>query len=252
MKNKIFSTDSAKAKKAGNFGYFNGIHYMAPASTSGFNLCSHASPECIASCLGWFSGQASMVLDLENDLNNVRKSRIQKAHRFMKDRKGYMRDVVKSIKLLINEAHREGLLPCIRLNGSTDIAWEGIACDLDGVPYKNVFEAFPGVQFVDYTKNHLRLKRALPANYCLTLSFSGRNMPQCLDALKAGHNVAIIFDALPATYHGFEVIDGDLHDLRHLDKKGVIVGLKPKGSKAKNDNSSFIVRNVTEIRTSAA
>jgi hypothetical protein len=245
MQNRIFSVDSAKAKKAIEYGYKNAIQYMAPAATSGFNLCSHASPECIANCLGWFSGQAAMVLDLENDLNSVRRSRIQKAQRFMKDRKAYMRDVVCAIKGVIRQAHREGLLPCIRLNGSTDIAYEGIACEMDGVPYRNLFEAFPGVQFVDYTKNHLRLKRALPANYHLTLSFSGRNEKQCRAALAAGYNVAVVFDALPAQHWGHTVIDGDLHDLRHLDPRGaqgVIVGLVPKGSKAKNDNSAFIVR----------
>lgn len=255
MKNRILSTDSTKASKAQAYGYFNGIHYMAPASTSGFNLCSHASAECIAACLGWFSGQASMVVDLEKDLNNVRKSRIQKAQRFMKDRAAYMVDVAKSIRQMVKKSHDMGLLPCVRLNGSTDIAWEGIALTFDGVPYKNIFEAFPGVQFIDYTKNHLRLKRALPANYHLTLSFSGRNEKHCREALANGFNVAVIFDELPSDFWGAKVIDGDLHDLRHLDPKGpqgVIVGLLPKGRKAKNDNSAFIIRGVAKTQTIAA
>ena len=242
MKNTIFSTDSSKAKKSVEYGYYNAIHYLAPASTSGFNLCPHASAACIASCLGWFSGQASMVADLENDLNSVRKSRLQKSQRFMKDRKAYMRDVVKSIELVIRQSHAKGLLPCIRLNGSSDIAWEGVACERAGVPYKNLFDAFPGVQFVDYTKNAARLKRALPANYCLTLSYSGENAQACQDALAAGHNVAVVFDSLPALHWGFEVIDGDLHDLRHLDPRGVIVGLVPKGAKAKKSMDGFVIR----------
>lgn len=242
MKNTIFSTDSSKAKKSVEYGYYNAIHYLAPASTSGFNLCPHASAACIASCLGWFSGQAGMVADLEKDLNSVRKSRLQKSQRFMKDRKNYMRDVVKSIELVIRQSHAKGLLPCIRLNGSSDIAWEGVACERAGVPYRNLFDAFPGVQFVDYTKNAARLKRALPANYSLTLSYSGENEAQCREALAAGHNVAVVFDALPATYWGFEVIDGDLHDLRHLDPRGVIVGLVPKGAKAKKSMDGFVIR----------
>ena len=40
MKNRIFSTDSAKAIKAQEFGYLNAIHYLAPSKLSGFNLCS--------------------------------------------------------------------------------------------------------------------------------------------------------------------------------------------------------------------
>jgi hypothetical protein len=37
------------------------------------------------------------------------------------------------------------------------------------------------------------------------------------------------------------VIDGDQSDLRFLDPKGVIVGLKAKG-KGKHDTSGFIVQ----------
>lgn len=251
MKNRIFSTDSAKAAKAQSFGYLNAIQYMAPASTSGWNLCPQSTPECRAACLGWFSGQAAMV-KTELDLNSVRKSRIEKATRFMKDRKAYMRDVVKSIELIIKQAHKAGMLPAIRLNGSTDISWEGVACERDGVPYKNLMLAFPGVQFIDYTKNASRMSRQLPDNYDLTLSYTGLNWDDCEKTLKAGKNVAVIFDALPESWRGFEVIDGDTHDLRHTDKKGAIVGLLPKGSKAKKDQSIFIVRGVAKILTIAA
>ena len=38
------------------------------------------------------------------------------------------------------------------------------------------------------------------------------------------------------------MIDGDLHDLRHLDPKGVVVGLSSKGNKVKRDMSGFVVR----------
>jgi hypothetical protein len=242
MKNKILSVDSQKAVKAQAYGWLNGIHYLAPGKTSGFNLCPNASAACLASCLGWFSCQASMVADLENDLNSVRKSRLQKAKRFMTERKAYMKDVVASIDALARQAHKKGMLPCVRLNGSSDISFEGVACERAGVPYKNVFEAFPGVQFVDYTKNAARLKRKLPANYSLTLSYSGTNERQCVEALKAGHNVAVVFDAIPSHFWGFKVIDGDIHDLRHLDPKGVIVGLIPKGSKAKKSQDGFVIR----------
>jgi hypothetical protein len=37
------------------------------------------------------------------------------------------------------------------------------------------------------------------------------------------------------TYEGFPVIDGDVNDLRFLDPKGVVVGLKAKGDAKKDD-----------------
>ena len=65
---RFFSLDSAKAIKAREYGYLNAINYMAPASTAGVgNLCPHASAGCLALCLGWYSGQAGMVKDQEND-----------------------------------------------------------------------------------------------------------------------------------------------------------------------------------------
>ena len=49
---RLLSVDSAKAEKAVQYGYLNGIHYMAPARTSGFNLCVNATDGCIDLCLG--------------------------------------------------------------------------------------------------------------------------------------------------------------------------------------------------------
>lgn len=253
MQNRIFSTESAKAVKAQGYGWLNAIQYMAPASTSGVNLCPKSTPACRALCLGWFSGQASMVADLEHGTNSVRDSRVAKAQRFMRDRKAYMADVVRSIENAQREASRKGLRLCVRLNGATDIAWEGIRCERGGAQYANVFAAFPDVAFVDYTKIVARFNRALPANYHLTLSRSETNEAECIAALARGVNVAVVFgDEKPTQWNGFDVIDGDQHDLRQLDPRGargVVVALSPKGGKAKRDSTGFVVR---QFRTAAA
>ena len=100
-----------------------------------------------------------------------------------------------------------------------------------------------------HTNNGQELKevatliRDLPSNYHLTFSRTESNWSDCLRVLAAGKNVAAVFDKVPASYEGFTVIDGDKHDLRQLDPKGgVIVGLSPKGRKAKKDTSGFVVR----------
>ena len=41
---------------------------------------------------------------------------------------------------------------------------------------------------------------------------------------------------LPEKWLGRKVIDGDKHDLRHLDPKKIIVGLRAKGRAIKNFN----------------
>lgn len=258
MKNRIFSTDSAKTVKAQSYGYLNAIHYLAPSDLSGANLCPHASPGCIALCLGWMSGQAGMVSDLDNDTNEVRQSRIEKARRFMHDRAGYLRDMVRAIDNLVGQAGKLGLRLCVRLNGSSDIGWEGIRFTIDrdarGLAVRvtlspkgrSMFEHYREVQFVDYTKVAARFARALPANYHLTFSRSETNEAVALELLEQGVNVAVVFaGGKPAQWNGFEVVDGDLHDLRQLDPRGapgVVIGLSPKGRRAKRDTSGFVVR----------
>lgn len=242
MQSRIFSMDSAKAIKARGYGYLNAIHYLAPVNLAGVgNICPHASPACAAACLGWTSGRAGMVKS-DDVINSVRASRIQKTRRFMKDRAAYLDDVAHSIKLAERKARSHMLALCIRLNGSSDIAWESIRIGAT----KTILEQFPHLQFVDYTKNKRRAlmhaQGLLPRNYHLTFSRSETNEADCLDVLRAGGTVAVVFANKPDTWHGFPVIDGDKHDLRHLDPRGVVVGLSPKGLKAKRDTSGFVVR----------
>jgi hypothetical protein len=247
---RFFSTDSTKAIKANAYGYLNAINYMAPASTGGVgNLCPHASPGCLALCLGWYSGQAAMLsnAELETGSNAVRASRARKAQQFMHDRKAFLATMRKGIQAAQRKAQREGLKLCVRPNGATDIVWESVAPAL--------FTEFADVQFVDYTKNYRRMLRfcqgKLPGNYHLTFSRSETNESQCRDVARAGGNIAVVFaeetkaQALVQGYLGLAVVDGDAHDLRHLDPKGgVIIALSPKGRKTRLDQSGFVVRSL--------
>lgn len=237
MQNRIFSVDNPKAIKAIGFGFLNAIHYMAPHSLAGVgNLCGNDTAPCRALCLGRHAGLAAFT-------PSVMKSRIAKARRFMRDRKNYMRDVARSIELAKRKADRLGLKLAVRLNGSTDLPWEGLKDDTGAT----LVSRFSDVQFTDYTKS---AKRALahaagkfPANYALCFSRSESNESDCLKVLKAGGTVAAVFaGAKPQIYLGFPVVDGDLHDLRFLDPRGHVVALSPKGRRAKRDRSGFVIR----------
>ena len=238
---KFFSTDSAKAIKADKYGYLNAINYMAPHDTAGVgNLCPNASDGCKSLCLGMYSGQAAMVSDLENGTNAVRESRIAKSQFFMNERQAFMAEMTDHVRAMIRKADRENKKLAVRPNGSTDIAFERIPTDNgQPLPFR-----FPEIQFVDYTKSVRRVLDAnRPANYHLTFSLSEPNKAEAEQVLAAGFNVAVVFGAgQPATFMGHRVIDGTEHDLRHLDPQPVIVGLDPKGKKAKADTSGFVVR----------
>jgi len=106
-------------------------------------------------------------------------------------------------------------------------------------------EQFPEIQFYDYTKIVKRAYAKLPDNYHLTLSYSEADMEYADSVYQAvldtGINMAVVFrDKLPKTFRGLRVIDGDKDDLRFLDPKGVVVGLKAKGA-AKRDKSGFVI-----------
>jgi hypothetical protein len=235
MFDRFFSLDNPKAVKAQKYGWLNAINYMAPHKLAGANLCPHASPGCIELCLGITSGNAALY-------PTVLRSRIAKAQWFMRDRKAFMTHAAKHIRAAIAKAKRDKLKLCVRMNGATDIAWESLHVQGE-LP---LVAQFPNVQFVDYTKS---VKRALahargqlPPNYHLTFSRSETNEAQCLEVLAAGGNVAVVSSLpRPATWNGFPTIDGDQHDLRHLDAFGV-VWLSPKGAKAKATRSGFVLR----------
>jgi hypothetical protein len=246
---RFFSVDSPKAIKAQKLGWLNAINYMAPAATAGVgNLCPHASPGCLALCLGWYSGQAGMLsnAELETGNNAARSSRARKAVEFMRDRLKFMLSMVKGIRSVMRKAKRLALKLCVRLNGATDIAWETVRFLFEGKQV-TIFDLFPTVQIVDYTKNFKRMLRfcegKLPKNYHLTFSRSETNESQCLDVLRANGNVAVVFAGqFPSEFMGYPVFDGDKSDLRHLDPKGHVIALSPKGRKAKSDQSGFVVR----------
>ena len=63
--------------------------------------------------------------------------------------------------------------------------------------------------------------------------------------LKDQKNIAVIFrNFIPKSFHGMPVINGDVHDLRFMDKKGVVVGLTAKGSLKKDkDVEGFVYNN---------
>jgi hypothetical protein len=156
----------------------------------------------------------------------------------MKEREFYLGQLEKQIARLVAKARASRLTPCVRLNGSSDIPFERMRY---GPDRKTLLERFPTVQFVDYTKSKGRMGKG-PGNLSLTFSRSETNEAQCLDVLASGQNVAVVFaNGLPKEWMGYSVIDGDLHDLRHLDPKGVVIGLVPKGNKAKRDLSGFVV-----------
>lgn len=229
MKLNLLSVGSdAKTSKGEAFGWLTAILYLAPARQAGRGeVCTHRSIGCTLACL-YTAGRGKM--------SNVQQARIRRTQLFFDDFATFKALLFADIRAFVASCEKQGMRACVRLNGTSDIAWERLG----------VFAAFPSVQFYDYSKSPIRAlqfaKGALPSNYHLTFSRSESNEAQALDVLRAGGNVAVVFAGiLPATWQGFEVVNGDESDLRFLDRRNVVVGLKVKGD-GKKDATGFVVQ----------
>ena len=222
--------------------------YLAPANTSGYNVCSHSTPECRMGCLNT-SGRAG--IEIFSGLDKISSCRIKKTRLFYEEPEFFMHWMFAEIRSKQAKAKREGFFFSVRLNATSDIDWQNVK-----ISGQTVFEIFPEISFYDYTKNANKFKNIAP-NYHLTLSYTGRNWAQCEAMLKVGHNVAMVFNVkheslLPATYKGYDVINGDLTDYRIDDAKGIIVGLKWKRiadrvAEKKVLNSVFVVNPAIDV-----
>lgn len=214
----LLSTNNAKRIKGEGQGYLTHILYMSPftANSKGINVCSHASAGCAASCLVG-SGMGGIY-------QAVKQGRINKTEYFLSDRIAFLTQLKGEVEKAIVRAVKKDAIPVFRLNGTSDLSYEQYKI-FDG---KNIFELFPNVQFYDYTKNWTRFNKVLPANYHLTFSRSETNHNKAMELLAKGVNVAMVFTKTPTEFDGYKVIDADKDDLRFLDEKGVICGLRYK------------------------
>ena len=240
VKNILSVAKDAKTIKGEALGVLTGVLYLAPHNLSGFQVCPKASEGCKRACL-YTAGRGIY--------SRTQNGRINKTRWFFEDRESFMATLVDNIHSLIRKATREKLVPAIRLNGTSDIAWEKIVVMVDGKRYASVMEAFPMVEFYDYTAVIGRKKALTLPNYQLTFSLKENNDKDAVKALAQGYNVAVVLrvgrsEAKPATWSGLPVINGDKTDVRFMDAKGGhIVALFPKG-KGRHDTSGF-VREVT-------
>lgn len=222
---KLLATNT-KLEKGASFGWRTLGLSLSPAGKSGKQFCPHRSAGCEAACLDT-SGMGIF--------SNVQDARLAKSRFFIDKRNDFLAQLNREMHNAEKLSKRTSVPVAVRLNVLSDLPWHKL---ID-------MARFPSIQFYDYTPNMERmmqfLRGELPKNYHLTFSRKEDNQHRVHAVIAAGGNVAVAFNKLPDTYLGKPVIDGDKSDLRFLDAKGVIVGLKAKG-KGKKDTSGFVVQ----------
>ena len=204
---------------------------LAPASQSGYNVCRYSTPECRAHCVSTAgNGQYPAV----------QRARNAKTTFLVEHPQAFLTILVNEIDTAVR---KHGMIN-LRLNTFSDIRWERVA------PW--LFNRWgSAVQFYDYTKDWSRGDAnddSLPVNYHLTYSASERTTRDDIgNMVLAGESVAVVVnvrrsgpmpEAFETQYGNMPLVDGDKSDDRTLDK-GVIVGLRPKGS-MRGSNSPMI------------
>lgn len=234
--NLISAGGDAKTTKGNGNEYVTAIMYLKPFKTLGVNLCANAETAlCHVPCLN-SAGRGQM--------DSVQKGRLRKTLWYIRDKESFMAQLVKDMESFVNWCNKKTVMPCIRLNGTSDIRFELLPVMRKGIRFSNIFTAFPEVQFYDYTK--LANRRNIPENYSLTWSYSGASesySKQYAIAVEKGLNIAVVFrnkESIPSHYLGLPTINGDRDDLRFLDPRGVVVALYAKGQ-AKTDQSGFVI-----------
>lgn len=191
--------------------------YLASSDASNINVCPK-SKMCRESCL---VGSGYAKIDALSHNNKVLNARIIKTRLFFANKSLFMTLMIKEINRAINKAKRLGMEFSVRLNCTSDInptvfVHEG----------KNILELYPNVSFYDYTKvkSHWKTAEKYP-NYYITFSRDGskENEEECLEWLRRGNNVAVVFGVtktseLPKKWKGYDVLVGDDYDYRVWDK----------------------------------
>jgi hypothetical protein len=240
-----------KSIKGEPLGYRTAVQFLAPSDLSGvINLCGHSTDGCVSGCLN----KAGL-----GQFDNIQQARIKRTRFFVSNREAYWRRLVYELMMVLADAEYDDLDPVARLNGVSDLPWERMRVQYGNVDAKNIMQMFPQIQFYDYTKypERLRPEATLPSNYHLTYSYSEGLDAESKRALDAGRNVAAVMRSPSGNgsyakwrisrptewaFGGttYPVIDGTEHDLRFLDPKGVVVGLRPLGP-AVNDTTGFVL-----------
>lgn len=226
---KLLTERNYKTDKSVDYGYLTAVLLLEPNyidKRTGTKTCPDAG-QCVQFCLSKCG---------RNKYVKSQRARLKRTFLFFNNPAQFYADLCRDLMTLEAKAERLGLKPAVRLNGLSDLPWEELR--------PGIFHAWRNVQFYDYTKSCERMTSFVadgtwPANYHLTYSENERTPGGFIRGLlQCGANSARIYSGTKGNKRFGEVwrdtngqwpnIDGDIHDLRFLDPKGVIVWLSLK------------------------
>ena len=234
---RVLSNSNTKALKARKAGWYQITLELAPHTLSGYKVCQY-SDGCEASCL-FRAGRGRFDV--------VSSARHARTHLLFEDYEQFWARFDGEMYENLEQAGKLGLKVCVRMNTLSDLPFHRMYRP-DGV---TVFDAWPDLQFFDYTKRPLWDWPTVQAgavnpipNYHLTASWGASWTVETMGPyIEQGINVAVVFqDKIPKRWGGAYVISGEKNDLRFLDTPSRVVGLLEKSTPQKQAgrDSGFI------------
>lgn len=221
--------------KLGRDGAYPVVGLTFPAAVSTLidggrvSLCPCSTPQCRSTCL---VSSGRMKFD---DNERARLARAHLLARHLPECLGLLRrDTLREMRRL----RRLGATTVgLRRNVTSDVAWWLV--DPTFGPWLRGVADTLGIAVVAYGYTKRRELLGDPAADLLTYSVSERDRLLDIAAMvDTGQNVAVVLpvgrhDAMPTTWHGLPMIDGDVSDYRPADPTGIVVGLRWKGKARK-------------------
>ena len=244
-----YNTKTAKTSK-GHLDFRIVTLSLAPANSSGRQVCPNATPSCVRACVG------GVNVGLASIFPKIREARERKTRYFFEHRAEAIAQLCAELEKEQASADDAGQFLAIRLNCYSDLRWESKA-------WGQIPQRFPRALFYDYSKEYGRAPD-LPDNYHVCWSWTERPEDQaaCTRLLLEGWSCAVVFatdgnfagnaalrQTLPKRWKSpsgewFEVVDGDRSDLRivipGLDPgpsrsgRGRVIGLRLKSANTKS------------------
>ena len=252
---KLLTIGNPKTEKSVNFGFLTAVLHLAPSNLSGIaNVCSRATKGCIAACLNT-AGRGGIIKAGEIT-NAIQLCRIARTRFLFEDTREFLSKLDSEIASHVRASRKLGLTPAVRLNGTSDLDWSKLPTknwgelSADLIRFRSESDK---VVFYDYTKRADLFDTYMQKRFPIELAFSRaetdankRVAAAILRRPGTGGRVAAVFDtpkgkALPETFNGVSVVDGDEHDLIFKHAGPVVIGLRAKG-KARRDSTGFVVR----------
>lgn len=221
------------------------VIYMSPDTEaflpeSSRTMCPFASPECSAACLGHNSGMLSM--------DQQKQARIWKTALYIGARDLWRALLRFELVAFTRYCENKGLRGAVRIDGSSDTG-ESLL----------ISREFGALTFYDY---HKVPRSSELVRLCYSFDGSERSREHARKVLAEGGNVAVVFNArpkfrdraadpLPATWEGYPVFDGDVHDFLPADPSGYVRGLHFKAAKDRSGHLELAGSFVEPVKVSS-